>query len=763
VSLFTGATVPLTAQAVDNTGAPVAGAVVTFTSAAVSIATVNASGVVTGVAPGTTQVTASSQGFSGTATITVTLRPVATVSVTPSSVSLTAGTTTALTAQALDNLSLPVVGAVITYTSANTSVATVNSSGVVTGVAQGTTQVTATSQGISGTASITVTPRPVASVTVSPSSLSLFTGATGPITAQAKDNTGAVIPGAVITFASAAPSIATVNSGGVVTGIAPGTTQVTATSQGFSASATVIVSARPVSQVTLSPSTLSLAAGATSQLTAQAKDNTGAVVAGATITFASDATSVATVSQTGVVTALAPGSATISATSNGITATSAITVLGSGLAMDVNPSISYQTISGWEATTQIGELECNQTAYQAYRNTVLDRTANEMGINRMRLEIKSGIEHTTDYFAQYQSGQITMSALNQARYKPVNDNADPFTINPAGFKWTALDYSIDQVVNPMRQRLAARGEHLMVNLILVDFKTTPWTFNQMQNAEEYAELIAAAFQHIQQKYGWTPDALELLLEPENTPWTGTQMGQALVATANRLNGMGFSPDFIGPSTTASGNAPAYWDAMRQVPGAAALLDELAYHRYDQVTTNNLLAIDSRRVNQGVRTSMLEHLGSGIDDLYEDLTVANVSAWQQYTLAFCITQDDGSAYYMINQSSPSNPIVTMSSTAGQLSQVFRYVRAGAVRVGATSANSGLAKVVAFRNTNNKYAVIVRTQGSQQLLIRGLPAGTYGVNYATASSVNVSAADVVISAGGSASVSIPAAGAITIYAR
>ncbi|MBL0171712.1 MAG: hypothetical protein IPP90_13500 [Gemmatimonadaceae bacterium] len=240
-----------------------------------------------------------------------------------------------------------------------------------------------------------------------------------------------------------------------------------------------------------------------------------------------------------------------------------------------------------------------------------------------------------------------------------------------------------------------------------------------------------------------------------------QMGNALVATGNRLHSLGWSPDFIGPSTTASANAAVYWDGMRAVPGASALLSELSYHRYDQVSSSSLQQIGLRRTRDNVRTSMLERIGSGIDDLFEDLTIANVSAWQQFALGFCVP-DDGSAY-VINQSSPANPTVTLSATGKLLSQVFRYVRSGAVRVAATSANGGQANPVAFRNANGKYAVIVRTQGAQQLLIRGLPAGTYGVNYATAASANVSATDVVITTGGAASVSIPSAGAITIFAR
>src|SRR5207244_4447319 len=133
-------------------------------------------------------ITATSEGQSGTASITVAGAPVASVTVTPASASVQAGQTVQLTATLKDANGNILTGRTVTWSSNNTSVATVNNTGLVMGVAAGgPATITATSEGQSGTSSITVTPVPVASVTVTPSTASVAVGATVQLTATPKD------------------------------------------------------------------------------------------------------------------------------------------------------------------------------------------------------------------------------------------------------------------------------------------------------------------------------------------------------------------------------------------------------------------------------------------------------------------------------------------------------------------------------------------------------------------------------------------------
>jgi uncharacterized protein YjdB len=176
---------------------------------------------------------------------------------------------------------------------------------------------------------------PVASVEVSPTSAIVAVGGTVQLSAATKDAGGEPLPGRVVTWASDAPGIASVSSTGLVTGIAAGgPVTITATSEGKSgtSSITVTATAEPVASVEVLPSSASIVVGGTVQLTATPKDANGQPLTGRTITWASNATGVATVSTTGLVTGVAAGSATVTATSEGKSGSSSITVSTGGTA-----------------------------------------------------------------------------------------------------------------------------------------------------------------------------------------------------------------------------------------------------------------------------------------------------------------------------------------------------------------------------------------------------------------------------------------------
>src|SRR5439155_19116390 len=122
------------------------------------IATVSPSGQVTGVAQGSATITATSEAKSSTAAITVTPVPVASVAVAPATASIRVGQTAQLTATPKDSAGGALTGRTVTWTSSNTSVATVSSSGLVTSGVVGTATITATSEGKAGSAAVTVTP-----------------------------------------------------------------------------------------------------------------------------------------------------------------------------------------------------------------------------------------------------------------------------------------------------------------------------------------------------------------------------------------------------------------------------------------------------------------------------------------------------------------------------------------------------------------------------------------------------------------------------
>lgn len=156
-TIFVGQTANASVDGLDQNGKPIATGTVTWSTGSTAIATVNANGAVTGVAPGQTQLTASAGGKQAQTTFTVAPVPVASVTVAPTTASLGVGDTQQLTATTFDasnnNLGRPV-----TWSSGDPSRATVSAAGLVTAVAQGVAIVTATSEGKSGSAQITVTP-----------------------------------------------------------------------------------------------------------------------------------------------------------------------------------------------------------------------------------------------------------------------------------------------------------------------------------------------------------------------------------------------------------------------------------------------------------------------------------------------------------------------------------------------------------------------------------------------------------------------------
>jgi len=299
---------------------------VTWTSSNPGVATVSSSGVVTAVAPGTTTVTATSEGKSGASTVTVVPIPVGSVAVDPTTATVTVGQSpVTLTATVRDTSGTVVTDRAVTWSSSDATIATVSTTGVVTGRNPGTVTITATSEGVNGTATVTVQPAPVASVTLQPTSLTLEPGQTGTLTATTKSADGTVLTGRVVTFASDNEAVARVSSSGVVTAVAVGTANITATSEGQSATAVVTVQPA-VASVDVSPSTVVVRKNGTVQLSVTARDASGHVITGRTVTWASSDTRLATVSSTGLVTAIRAGTVTISATIEGHSDSTQVTV-----------------------------------------------------------------------------------------------------------------------------------------------------------------------------------------------------------------------------------------------------------------------------------------------------------------------------------------------------------------------------------------------------------------------------------------------------
>lgn len=514
---------------------------------------------------------------------------------------------------------------------------------------------------------------------------------------------------------------------------------------------------RTVAEVAVAPPAVTIPVGESTRLEATVRDSSGQLIEDLAVRWTSSDAAVATVDG-GLVEAVSVGTATVSATVEGVTGESTVTVTATSTepsTITLDAGTVYQTIIGWEATAEVGQSDFPQE-FHAWREEVVDRAANELGLNRIRLEIRSGAEHSEDFFTPYVNGTGPRSAWVDNWYRPENDNGDPFTVNAAGFQFAELDHTIDYIVNPLREKVAANGEELYVNLNFVDFSPEA-SFEHRDSPDEYAELILATFDHIQQKYGWTPDAVEVLLEPDNsTGWTTNELGRALAAAGQRLEANGYAPDVVAPSTTAMSSTVPWFDDVIQVSGVSTYLTDLSYHRYGGVSEANLREIADRARQHGLRTAMLEHIGSGHQDLHQDLTIGLNSSWQQFALAFP-TRDNGAQYYLVDRSTAA---VSMGSRTKFLRQYFRFVRSGARRVKASSQDPAL-DPLGFINEDGTYVVVVNAEAGAEFSVGGIPPGTYGISYTTETESDVEPGNLTIGAGEALHVAIPAAGVLTIH--
>ena len=221
-------------QLIPNVLPAAANTTYTWSSNTTSVADVSPAGLVSAVGVGTATITVKTDEGNKTATCVVQVgavkRDITSVTVTPATLTLSVGNTATLSTTLL-----PVnydVSVTTTWSSSNSAVATVNSSGKVTAVAAGNAVITATVRSSEGTSkastcSVTVNPAevPATGISLNKSSITLEVGGTTTLTATVTPNNAT---NKSVTWSSSNTSVAKVNSYGTVTGIANGTATITA-------------------------------------------------------------------------------------------------------------------------------------------------------------------------------------------------------------------------------------------------------------------------------------------------------------------------------------------------------------------------------------------------------------------------------------------------------------------------------------------------------------------------------------------------------
>jgi 6-phosphogluconolactonase (cycloisomerase 2 family)/urocanate hydratase len=341
-----------------STGAPVT---VSNTAGQNGLATADGVGVVT--------VTATLGGVSGSSQLATTAATLVSIAVTPSANTLANGTTRQFTATGTysdgttQNLTSDVG-----WTASTPAVAGVSnvsgSNGLATATAQGSTNIIATQGSVSGAAPLTVTAATLVSIAVTPPSGSIADGTDEQFTATGTYTDGTTQNiSSQVTWNSSSTAVATVSNAsgsyGLATSVGQGSSTVSATLGSVSGSAPLTVTPATLVSIAVTPTTSTLPNGDTQQFTA-----TGTYTDGSTqnltaqVTWSSSAASVAAINNAsgsnGLATATAQGSTTLSATLNGVSGSTPLTVspavLVSLAITPPNPRIAKGTTEQFTAT-----------------------------------------------------------------------------------------------------------------------------------------------------------------------------------------------------------------------------------------------------------------------------------------------------------------------------------------------------------------------------------------------------------------------------
>jgi uncharacterized protein YjdB len=260
---------------------------------------------------------------------------VASVAVSPSALSLTAGATAALTATPRGADGSVLSASPISWTSTDTSVATVSAAGLVQARAAGTATIRASSEGKSGTVALTVTAGPVAPtvawilITPAGGTIPQAIGTSRQLGVVARASDGTEIVGRPVAWSSSDPIVASVSAAGTLEAHVAGTAWITAVVDGRRDSTLVSVPTL-IARVEIDAEALALVVGSTRTLSARALDAQGAPLT-RTFAWSSSNPAVATVDAAGGVVATGAGTAIITAASEGKRATIQVTVTGQRL------------------------------------------------------------------------------------------------------------------------------------------------------------------------------------------------------------------------------------------------------------------------------------------------------------------------------------------------------------------------------------------------------------------------------------------------
>jgi uncharacterized protein YjdB len=301
---------------------------VTFNSDNLAVATIdNTTDTATAVSPGTANISATFNGVTGSAPLNVTAATISSISVTPATAELAPNSFIDCTATAtLSDGTTQVITADVTWSSSAPSVAAVDNTGSVGGVAAGNAVISAQFGAITGTSTILVNPQ-LTALKISPSSASIaaqtgfaFTALGTFADGKTQDLTDFVL------WTSSAPSVATISAGNA-NGLAPGTSTIVGSLDGLVATAQLTVTGAKTNSIVVSPAAIAVELGSSTNFRAIASFSDGTIRdVTPWVTWTLSSPEVARITSAGVARSAGTGRTTVTATLKDVSGAAVLSV-----------------------------------------------------------------------------------------------------------------------------------------------------------------------------------------------------------------------------------------------------------------------------------------------------------------------------------------------------------------------------------------------------------------------------------------------------
>ncbi|MCC7003895.1 MAG: Ig-like domain-containing protein [Gemmatimonadaceae bacterium] len=539
-SVVVGANLFFSADVRDDRGQQVVNVGVAWSSSDTTIATVDTMGAVRVRGTGNAEIRAVSHGKGGVSRLLSSPIPVAAVSVTPSISTIQSGTGATLIARVLSASDSVLLGRAVTWGSSDPAIASVDAAGNVSANAIGSAVIRATSEGTLGLATVNVVapPPPPPPSAVTDVSISAVTDTTFTIRfTEVTDGLGAPA-NYLVRFAPPPLTWATANNvsrgtcTGTIAGTATGAVR-TCTIRGLVASTSYRVQAiafrgsigqgevygplsnvasgttagAPVASVSITPAAPSVVAGASTALTAVARDAAGNVLTGRPVSWSSTAPTVASVASNGVVSGLVVGTASIRATVEGVTGSATVAVTAPPPTLVsltlTPPSISIFT-GGFQQFSVTGQLSNG-----ASTSVAVNWTATGGSINATGFYTAASVAGTYRVIATQTGGSIADTSVVVLTTPPpvtpwvVEDfssyaSTADLLANPRGTFRTSEDQRTGDISLDMTQGVGASGRSMKFTFpsqatnsatrCTIDYSISRWVKFPQPVKEVWAEI-----------------------------------------------------------------------------------------------------------------------------------------------------------------------------------------------------------------------------------------------------------------------------------